>query len=61
VDEHQRLADAAVRLLEAICVDFSGDMPRALNRLAEAVEQKRVRVDVEGQWADDLMDILEQG
>jgi hypothetical protein len=59
MDEHQRLADAAGRFLEAICVDFSGDMPRALNRLAEAVEQKRVRVEVEED--EDLMDILEQG
>lgn len=38
VNEHQRLADAAGKLAEAIYPDFCGDLPAALEALAEAMD-----------------------
>jgi acyl carrier protein len=62
-DEHQILADAAGRFLEAICPDFSGYMPRALNRLAQAIEEGRVHVIPNDETDRDQLTyyILEQG
>ena len=35
-DEHQRLADAASKFIETIYPDFVGDLPAALEAMAEA-------------------------
>ena len=37
MDEHQRLADACNRLLDAVCPDFSGDIPTAIHNLADVL------------------------
>ena len=60
-DEHQVLADACGRFLEAICRDFSGGMPRALHRLAQAIEDARVRIEIDDESDETVEDILEQG
>lgn len=57
-DEHQILADAVEHLIDRIYPDFSGGMPRALHRLARAIEQGRVRIELEED--EDLAEILEQ-
>lgn len=60
-DEHQVLADACGRFLEAICPDFSGGMPRALHRLAQAIEDGLAWVEIDEDSDQTIEDILEQG
>jgi len=60
-DEYQVLAGACGRFLEAICPDFSGGMPRALHRLANAFENKHARIEIDEDSDQTIEDILEQG
>ena len=57
-NEHQRLADAASKLVEAIYPDFVGDLPAALEALAEAYPTCRITYTADENLRETLQQLL---